>query len=512
MGLDLGQPLLLTAPREVLYVSLTFFAFTGVLLKLAPAQRARLTGAIRLFAGCLLLHGTGYLLFQIPLLRMAEVANALALLAGAMAMVTSGVVFVFDVLLAHRRPQQVVRDLMVGAGYLGAIFWLLARAGLSLSSLVATSAFLTAALAFGLQDSLGNLMGGVALQIENSIEVGDWIRVEQVVGRVKEIRWRHTALETRNWETLIIPNSMLMKHPVHILGKRTGQAVQLRRWIYFNVNFRVPPSQVIEVVTEALQAGIPRTVASQPPPHCILFDFKESFCQYAVRYFLTDLIVDELTDSTVRIRIHFALARAGIAMSIPATTMFVEEQNAEKVGLKQDREVQRRLEVLEQQELFQTLTDTERRELVAHMRFAPFVKDEAMTRQGMEGHWLYLLAKGSATVHVTAAKGLQEIVATLKAPDFFGEMSLLTGDRRSATVLAVEDAECYRLDREAFQSILQRRPEIAHHLSEVLARRRVELDHVRQHLDAQARHRVLQDARRNIFESIYRIFSLGGQA
>jgi len=510
MGLDLGQPLLATDPLEILYVSLGYFLLTGVLLKLAPAQKVRLIGSIRLFAGCLLLHGAAFLLFRIPLPRTVEIANVLAFLVGAMALVNTGSVFVFDVLLSRRRPQEIVRDLLVAAGYLAAAFWLLARFGLSLSSIVATSAFLTAALAFGLQDSLGNLMGGVALQIENSIEVGDWIRVEQTIGRVKEIRWRHTAIETRNWETVIIPNSMLMKQQVAVLGKRTGQPVQLRRWIYFNVDFRVPPSQVIEVVTEALQTGTTRGVATNPPPHCVLCDFKESFCQYAVRYWLTDLIVDELTDSTVRVRIHFALARAAIAMSIPAATMFVEEHNPEKAGLKQDREAQRRLEVLESQELFRALIDSERRELIPHMRLAPFVKDEAMTRQGMEGHWLYLLAQGSAAVYVAIGNGPQEKVATLTAPDFFGEMALLTGDRRSATVIALEDSECYRLEREAFQSILNRRPEIASHLSEVLARRRVELESVRQHLDAQARQRVLRDARQSIFESIYRIFSLRG--
>ncbi len=403
---------------------------------------------------------------------MVEIANVLAFLVGAMALVNSAAVLGFDVLLSRRRPQQIVRDLLVGAGYLAAAFWLLARFGLSLSSLVATSAFLTAALAFGLQESLGSLMGGLALQTENSIEVGDWIRVDQTVGRVKEIRWRHTSIETRNWETVIIPNSVLTKQTVIVLGKRTGQPVQLRRWIYFNVDFRIAPSQVIEVVTEALQAGTTRGVASNPPPHCILFDFKESYCQYAVRYWLTDLIVDELTDSAVRIRIHFALARAGIAMSIPAATMFVEEHGAESKDLKQDREVQRRIEVLDAQELFRALIDSERRELVPHMRFAPFVKDEPITRQGMEGHWLYLLAQGSAAVYVADGQGPQEQVATLNAPDFFGEMALLTGDRRSASVIALEDSECYRLDREAFQSILNRRPEIASHLSEVLARRR----------------------------------------
>ena len=96
----------------------------------------------------------------------------------------------------------------------------------------------------------------------------------------------------------------------------------------------------------------------------------------------------------------------------------------------------------------------------------------------------------------------------LHAGDFFGEMSLLTGEPRSATVRALEDAECYRLDRDAFNDILRGRPEIAQHLSEVLARRQVELESVRHDLDAAAQAKMLQHQQRSIFAKIYQLFGL----
>jgi CRP-like cAMP-binding protein len=66
-------------------------------------------------------------------------------------------------------------------------------------------------------------------------------------------------------------------------------------------------------------------------------------------------------------------------------------------------------------------------------------------------------------------------VATLSDGQFFGEMSLMTGAMRAATVVAKSDVECYIVDKEAFQEILQEKPELAGIISDILARRQVAL-------------------------------------
>ena len=173
-------------------------------------------------------------------------------------------------------------------------------------------------------------MGGLVLQIDESFSVGDWVKIDQTAGKVKEITWRHVAIETRNWDTVIIPNSVLIKSQVLIQGQRSGQPVQERRWVYFNVDFRVPPTEVIRVVTDALVTEPVEGSAVDPPPNVVLMDFKESYCSYAARYWLTDLAKDDPTDSLVRSRIYFALQRAGIPLSVPALTAFVESKDQER--------------------------------------------------------------------------------------------------------------------------------------------------------------------------------------
>ena len=96
-------------------------------------------------------------------------------------------------------------------------------AGVDLGSLVTTSAILTAVIAFSMQDTLGNVLGGLAIQLDNSVQVGDWIQLDAMSGRVIDIRWRSTLIETRNWETVVVPNSQLMKASVAIVGRREGQ-------------------------------------------------------------------------------------------------------------------------------------------------------------------------------------------------------------------------------------------------------------------------------------------------
>ncbi len=421
-------------------------------------------------------------------------------------------IVIFDVVLCFTplAPPQVLRDLMVAAGYCGVGLWLLAHYGLSLSGLVATSAVMSGVIVFSLQDSLANILGGLVLQIDDSLKVGDWVKIDQTSGKVKEITWRHVAIESRNWDTIIIPNSVLIKSQVLIQGQRAGQPLQTRRWIWFNVDFRVPPTEVIRVVTDALLREPVEGAATDPPPNVVLMEYKESYFSYAARYWLADLLRDDPTDSLVRCRIYYALERAGIPLSVPALTAFVESHDQERAKLHHEREIEQRLSALDlaRVELFREMNDNERRLLAERLRYTPFMKGEMMTRQGAEAHWLYILTKGSAECIVSTDSGISKTVATLHAGDFFGEMSLLTGEPRSASLKALEDSECYRLDREAFNDILHGRPEIANYLSELLARRKVELEAVRHGLDAQARADMLKGQQKSIFDKIHKLFGI----
>src|ERR1043165_2001941 len=116
---------------------------------------------------------------------------------------------------------------------------------------------------------------------------GDWVQLEHVAGRVIDIRWRSTLIETRNWETVVVPNSQLMKTSVAIVGRREGQPQQWRRILTFMVDPGVPPARVISTVADEMRELAIPNVARTPTARCILYGFQSGNLQYQLRYFLT---------------------------------------------------------------------------------------------------------------------------------------------------------------------------------------------------------------------------------
>src|SRR5450631_579885 len=164
------------------------------------------------------------LLIAVELLQLLLVINLLA-------------ITIFDVLLRVCRVDypDILHDVVVGAAYLVAFGFVMHHVGVNVTSIVATSAVVTAVIGLSLQATLGNVVGGISLQLDDSVNEGDWIELEnKTQGQVKKIRWRHTVIETRDWDTLIVPNGQLMSQAIKVLGKREGQPLQHRMWVYFN--------------------------------------------------------------------------------------------------------------------------------------------------------------------------------------------------------------------------------------------------------------------------------------
>ncbi|MEP7053245.1 MAG: mechanosensitive ion channel family protein [Pseudomonadota bacterium] len=422
---------------------------------------------------------------------------------------------VFDLLLRACRVDypDILHDVLVGAAYLVAFGFLMHQVGVNVTSIVATSAVVTAVVGLSLQATLGNVVGGISLQLDDSVNEGDWVELEnKTQGQVKKIRWRHTVLETRDWDTLIVPNGQLMTQQIKVLGKRAGQPVQHRMWVYFNVDFRYAPAEVMRAVNDSLQGAPIPGVANEPKAHCICFDLarenRDSFCYYAVRYWLTDLARDDPTSSLVRERIFAALKRAQVPLAIPAKTVFVSPDDIEHRDRKRTRELESRLRALSAIDLFVTLSEDEQRALASSARLAPFSAREVITHQGATAHWLYVLLKGKALVRVATDGGEARQVAVLEAPSFFGEMALMTGQPREATVIAETDVECLRVAREDVESLIKNRPEIATEISAVLAQRRVELLAVREGLDADAKRHRLSTEHSRILHAVRDFFAL----
>lgn len=403
----------------------------------------------------------------------SDLLREASLLIGGLAMIRLTGQFVFRLVLplARLRPPRILEDLVVMAAY---VVWGMVRlrlAGLDLSGIVATSAVITAIIAFSVQDTLGNILGGLALELDSGFEIGDWIRIDDIAGRVVDIRWRSVSVETRNWETVIVPNSHMVRSKVVVLGRRLGQPVQLRRWIWFAVPLSAVPARVVSVVESALRTATIANVAAAPEANCVLMEFDRGYARYAVRYWLTDIERDDPTDAAVREHVLAALQRAGMRIAVPEEKVHLITEDRLHADEVAEREVRRRWEAVHTIDLFQELTDDERRMVASRLEPAPFAAGDLITRQGAVAHWLYVLAEGAVDVNLEDEKGRRHEIARLDAPTVFGEMGLLTGEPRHATVIARTACECYRLRKAAFEEILRKRPQLAERMSRILAQR-----------------------------------------
>lgn len=482
----------------VVLVGVLLLLVAGLVNWLAPAQRPRLRTPLILFAFYVLLAAG---------LEGARVSHAdkaipwmdfsARLLGGFTAVTLLSLLFV-DVLLPRvgLRFPAIAGDLLSALGY-GAVAVVVASdTGVSATSALAGGTIMAAALTISLQSTLGNVIGGVALQLDGTVQVGDWVQLEGGrQGRVAAIRWRHTLVETRDGDAIVLPNSILLATPITLLGRRDGVAHPHRQWVHFRVDHRFNPAKVVAVVQDALRGSPLAGVAANPPPDAVCVELgkdpADSMALYAVRYWLTDLSVDVPVDSLVRSRVQAALQRAGISLALPAYTVFNAAHDSLEGQASQGRRLERAYGVLRSVELFRTLSDDECMQLATGLKYAPFASGEVITRQGAVAHHLYLLAAGEAEVRLDA-QGHTQKVATLHAPDFFGEMGLLTGAPRSASIVATGAASCYQLGHDDFEAVLKARPEVAEELASVTAARQTELSAVREGLDS----RQAGDARR----------------
>lgn len=488
----------------------------AALFRLMPrAPRKRLRRSVILYGLYLALSGVALLSRQFP--GGQGFANGLYSATGLcelLLIINLCALLTFDWLfsLIRLKASDILHDLTVGAAYLVALVYSMHHWGVDLTSIVATSAVATAVIGLSLQSTLGNVIGGLALQLDDSVRDGDWIELEsKVQGQVKSVRWRHTVIETRDFDTLIVPNNQLLSQTIKILGKRGGWPLQHRMWVYFNVDHRYAPGEIIRIVNDALQAAPIEGVAAEPRAHAICFDLarenRDSYCYYAARYYLTDLARDDPTSSLVRERIYAALKRAQIPLALPAAAVFLSQEDG-----KSERRLQKAkgeiLAALRGVELFSRLSGDELGILGESAKVAPFVKGEVITRQGGKAHWLYVLVEGEVEVRVASGDGQERRVAVVSAPGFFGEMALMTGASREATVIALGDVECLRVDKNDFSKVLEGRPELAQGISKTLAQRRIELEAARENLDAETKRRRAETESGRILASIREFFAL----
>lgn len=340
--------------------------------------------------------------------------------------------------------------------------------------LLASSAVVAVVLGLALQESLGNVFSGVTLQLGKPFSPGDWVRSGASIGRVQGISWRSTTVITRANEKLEIPNAMLAKDIV--INYSNGIVADE---IVIGLSYEAPPNYVREVVLEAL-LGV-SGVLQEPKPDVFTWEYGDFAVRYHIRYWLSDYADIEHVRDSVTTSLWYVLRRKSIEVAFPVRVLRTQPEVAsDGTAVEFQNEM---MDQLRQVDFLRELPDEELRLLLPGVTVLKFGAGEIIVREGDHGDSLYIIRSGVVEVIAGAGDGRQVHIRDLQHPAFFGEMALMTGEPRTATIRARTDAELLELNREGFTELFKLHPETAAKIGEVIALRMTER---REAIDAKA--------------------------
>ena len=380
--------------------------------------------------------------------------------------------YIWDLYFAKKRQTTIphfLREVVGGVIFLVVLLLVLSygyHAEAQLKGLLAGSGVVAIVVGFAGQILFAGIIGGIAIQINRPYKLGDWLKVGDTYAEVREINWRSTRLCTNDEIYLDIPNNEMVSHQIVNLHYPTElHAMRIR----VGVEYKNPPNLVKEALARAAQGA--KNVVPDPPVRVFLVDFADYAVIYEIKYYMGNHSRINETNDAVRTNVWYELKRRGITIPFPIRTLQVQR----KAALPVQEEKAEALSILRAEPLFESLSEEQLDHVVQEARLKLFGRGEPVIEEGAEGDSMFVMLRGAANVFVSK-NGSRIRVATLGEGDCFGEMSLLTGEPRSATVRA--DGDCYVMEigKPVMAELLRDAPSYLEKLSELLAQRKMETE------------------------------------
>lgn len=383
--------------------------------------------------------------------------------------------FVWEQLVAEYLGAPVprlIRDMVAG------VIMMIAIAGVltgvfrqNISGLLATSGLLGIVLGFSLQTIILDVFTGLAIHFDRPFSTGDWIRLygemEGMDSKVLEINWRTTRLLTETNELVIVPNSILGKM---IFTNYNQPDPSTRLQVSVRLDSAVPVERCRHVLLAAAKGT--EGILEEPAPVVLLEEINEVGAKYVVRFWIKPWtpLSPTAASSLVLANVVQNLQFAGIGQAIPKLINFDSKTAPSYVDIGQQLN---RVGILRKISLFRSLSDEEFDMLAESASSQSFIQGDTLIRQGDAGDSMYVLVEGLLDVYRTGDGNAETRVARIQTGRFFGEMSLLTGEPRSATIRAALNSVVLTIEKSALVRLLERRPGLVDDLSRSLAERRL---------------------------------------
>ncbi len=341
-------------------------------------------------------------------------------------------------------------------------------------------------LGFALRNLLSDVFTGLAVNFDNNFAIGDWLIVPSgtgaggSIGQVDEISWRCTRLTCEDGTTIVLPNSILGQEQVVNISRPSAWT---RYQAEITIDYSVPVERARRILLTALQAACMQAgFAKDNQPKVLIGKTGKRGVQYLLRYWIHPW--HPLSPSTCHDLVLTAalqhLQTAGITPAYTKEEVFYEPLPAKHF---QGHTIADKVELLSRIAVFERLEEEELKRVAVEMARLQFSPGEVLFRRNEEGDSLFILIEGLLNVQINLdGNGTEETVGQLSPGEFFGEMSLLTGEPRSATIQARTSAVVYEIYRPTIVRLIEERPEISECMSRAVAQRRMNLDQARARL------------------------------
>lgn len=365
----------------------------------------------------------------------------------------------------HVRTPVLLREIFAIALYAVLFTWAFSTIfGSKVTAVLATGTVVAAVLGLALQETLGNLFAGIALHVENGFEVGDVIRSGDHYGVVEAVRWRGTRIRTFDNHLVILPNSTLARERVEVFPRDNANARVLR----VGVDYNIPPAAVIDVLAQA--AGNVEGITREIPTFARVADFADSSVIYEIKYFTHDYSQRDRIDADIRKAIWYALRRNNIPIPFPIRQLARYQAPDHRHHPAAEEIVER----LSRIDFLAPLSPHDLRSMADAARIHVYSNGETIIRREDSGDSMFIVHDGTVSVRVD-----QKEVARLGAGEMFGEMALLTGEARTADVVALGEVVAVEIAKDALGPVLQQHSELARSISSRVSERRGSLDSLR---------------------------------
>lgn len=345
-----------------------------------------------------------------------------------------------------------------------------------------------------MQESLGNLFAGIAMQADQPFQVGDVVTfASKASGVVESVSWRGVKIRTFQNKILVISNAVLGKETIEVAPKNNLNA----RIVFFSTEYEYSPARTIQIVRDAVRQV--ENVTNKLRPVVRIKNFGNDGIEWEVKYWLEDYSKHNDTDALVRQRIWYVFQRESIPFSSPSIGIRREEKPP---AIPPEEIVNTITEHLNRVPIFAPLSDEETEQLANASASRVYAPGEAIVRKGKEGNSMFVILRGSVKIQIPE-NNYQKTIGHLAANDFFGEMSLLTGEPRTASVIAEEETEVLQIKKEALKPIYENNPDLVQTVCELIEERREKLTAEEQTSFEESMH-----AHKGVMGSIKKFFGL----